>query len=63
MIVNFGNPNDFDKINDIIRDKDIFIRDTVTMGLPLMINRLLWNNAFLHFSHHMATMEGGDHNK
>ena len=66
MVVNLlGNPNDFDKINTIIADKDIFIfedncesmgaeykkRQTGTFGLVGTFSTF--------FSHHMATMEGG----
>ena len=57
MIVNLlGNPNDFDKINNIIKAKDILlIEDNCeSMGLLLMINRqellVLWE-LFLLFTH------------
>ena len=60
-----GNPNDFDAINMIIKDKDIFIfednceslgaeykgRQTGTFGLIGTFST--------YFSHHISTMEGG----
>jgi len=60
-----GNPNDFDAINKIIKDKDIFIfednceslgaeykgRQTGTFGLIGTFST--------YFSHHISTMEGG----
>jgi len=60
-----GNPNDFDVINDLIMDKDIFIledncesmgaeykgKQTGTFGVVGTFSTF--------FSHHMATMEGG----
>ena len=66
MVVNLlGNPNDFDIINNLIKDKDIFIfedncesmgaeykgRQTGTFGVMGTFSTF--------FSHHMATMEGG----
>jgi CDP-4-dehydro-6-deoxyglucose reductase, E1 len=66
MVVNLlGNPNDFDIINDLIKDKDIFIfedncesmgaeykgKQTGTFGIVGTFSTF--------FSHHMATMEGG----
>jgi CDP-6-deoxy-D-xylo-4-hexulose-3-dehydrase len=66
MVVNLlGNPNDFDVINGLIKDKDIFIledncesmgaeykgRQTGTFGIMSTFSTF--------FSHHMATMEGG----
>jgi CDP-6-deoxy-D-xylo-4-hexulose-3-dehydrase len=66
MAVNLlGNPNDFDVINNLIKDKDIFIledncesmgaeykgRQTGTFGIMSTFSTF--------FSHHMATMEGG----
>ena len=66
MAVNLlGNPNDFDVINNLIKDKDIFIfedncesmgaeyngKQTGTFGLVGTFSTF--------FSHHMATMEGG----
>lgn len=60
-----GNPNNFDVINDLIKDKDIFIfedncesmgaeykgKQTGTFGVVGTFSTF--------FSHHMATMEGG----
>jgi len=66
MAVNLlGNPNDFDVINNLIKDKDIFIfedncesmgaeykgQQTGTFGVVSTFSTF--------FSHHMATMEGG----
>jgi CDP-4-dehydro-6-deoxyglucose reductase, E1 len=66
MTVNLlGNPNDFDVINNLIKDKDIFIfedncesmgaeykgQQTGTFGIVSTFSTF--------FSHHMATMEGG----
>lgn len=66
MVVNLlGNPNDFDAIEKMIHDKDIFLledncesmgaiykgRQTGTFGLMGTFSTF--------FSHHMATMEGG----
>ena len=66
MVVNLlGNPNDFDVINSLIKDKDIFIfedncesmgaeykgKQTGTFGVVGTFSTF--------FSHHMATMEGG----
>jgi len=66
MVVNLlGNPNDFDVINSLIHDRDIFIvedncesmgaiykgRQTGTFGILSTFSTF--------FSHHMATMEGG----
>ena len=66
MAVNLlGNPNDFDVINNLIKDKDIFIfedncesmgaeykgQQTGTFGVVGTFSTF--------FSHHMATMEGG----
>ena len=66
MAVNLlGNPNDFDVINNLIKDKDIFIfedncesmgaeykgKQTGTFGIVGTFSTF--------FSHHMATMEGG----
>ena len=66
MVVNLlGNPNDFDVINSLIKDKDIFIfedncesmgaeykgKQTGTFGIVSTFSTF--------FSHHMATMEGG----
>ncbi len=66
MVVNLlGNPNDFDVINGLIKDTDIFIfedncesmgaeykgKQTGTFGIVSTFSTF--------FSHHMATMEGG----
>ena len=66
MVVNLlGNPNDFNTINNLIKDTDIFIledncesmgaqyqgRQTGTFGIMGTFSTF--------FSHHMATMEGG----
>ena len=66
MVVNLlGNSNDFDVINNLIKDKDIFIfedncesmgaeyngKQTGTFGIVGTFSTF--------FSHHMATMEGG----
>jgi len=66
MAVNLlGNPNDFDVIENLIKDKDIFIfedncesmgaeykgKQTGTFGIVSTFSTF--------FSHHMATMEGG----
>jgi CDP-6-deoxy-D-xylo-4-hexulose-3-dehydrase len=66
MVVNIlGNPNDFDVIRSLIKDKDIFIfedncesmgaeykgKQTGTFGIVGTYSTF--------FSHHMATMEGG----
>lgn len=66
MVVNLlGNPNDFDAINEMIKDKDIILledncesmgaeykgRQTGTFGVMGTFSTF--------FSHHMATMEGG----
>jgi len=66
MIVNLlGNPNDFDKISEFIKNKDIFIiedncesmgaeykgKQTGTFGLMGTFSSF--------FSHHISTMEGG----
>ena len=60
-----GNPNDFDTINDIIGDKDIYLlednceslgakyKDKYVGGIGLM------GSFSTFFSHHISTMEGG----
>uniref|UniRef100_UPI0040486311 DegT/DnrJ/EryC1/StrS family aminotransferase n=1 Tax=Aliarcobacter sp. TaxID=2321116 RepID=UPI0040486311 len=62
MVVNLlGNPNDFDKINEIIKDKDIFILES--MGAEYKDKQAgtfgIMGTFSTFFSHHMATMEGG----
>ena len=66
MIVNLlGNPNDFDKINDIIRDKDIFLIEDNCESMGATFNGKqagtfgIMGTFSTFFSHHMATMEGG----
>jgi CDP-6-deoxy-D-xylo-4-hexulose-3-dehydrase len=66
MTVNLlGNPNDFDKINEIIKDKDIILLEDncESMGAEYK-GRLTGTFGIMgtfstFFSHHMATMEGG----
>ncbi len=66
MVVNLlGNPNDFDKINQIIKDKDIFILEDncESMGAEYKGKQAgtfgIMGTFSTFFSHHMATMEGG----
>lgn len=66
MAVNLlGNPNDFDKINEIIKDKDIFIFEDncESMGAEYKGKQAgtfgIMGTFSTFFSHHMATMEGG----
>tara|TARA_B100000767_G_C19745645_1_gene528368 strand:- start:154 stop:1314 length:1161 start_codon:yes stop_codon:yes gene_type:complete len=66
MVVNLlGNPNDFDKINNIINGKDIIlIEDNCESMGALFNNKQTGTYGILgtfstFFSHHMATMEGG----
>jgi CDP-6-deoxy-D-xylo-4-hexulose-3-dehydrase len=66
MAVNLlGNPNDFDKINEIIKDKDIFILEDncESMGAEYKGKQAgtfgVMGTFSTFFSHHMATMEGG----
>jgi CDP-4-dehydro-6-deoxyglucose reductase, E1 len=66
MAVNLlGNPNDFDKINEIIKDKDIFILEDncESMGAEYQNKQTgtfgVMGTFSTFFSHHMATMEGG----
>jgi len=66
MAVNLlGNPNDFDKINKIIKDKDIFILEDncESMGAEYKDKQTgtfgIMGTYSTFFSHHMATMEGG----
>jgi CDP-6-deoxy-D-xylo-4-hexulose-3-dehydrase len=66
MAVNLlGNPNDFDVINDLIKDKDIFIFEDncESMGAEYKGRQAgtfgVMGTFSTFFSHHMATMEGG----
>lgn len=66
MVVNLlGNPNDFDFINEIIKDKEIIlIEDNCeSMGAEYKGKQAgtfgLMGTFSTFFSHHMATMEGG----
>ena len=66
MIVNLlGNPNDFDKINAIIEDKDIFLIEDNCESMGATFNGQqagtfgVMGTFSTFFSHHMATMEGG----
>jgi CDP-6-deoxy-D-xylo-4-hexulose-3-dehydrase len=66
MVVNLlGNPNDFDIINEIIKDKDIIILEDncESMGAEYKSKQTgtfgIMGTFSTFFSHHMATMEGG----
>jgi len=66
MVVNLlGNPNDFIKIDKIIKDKDIFILEDncESMGAEYRGKQAgtfgVMGTFSTFFSHHMATMEGG----
>lgn len=66
MVVNLlGNPNDFDLINEMIKDTDVFlIEDNCeSMGAEYKGKQAgtfgLMGTFSTFFSHHMATMEGG----
>jgi len=66
MAVNLlGNPNDFDKINDIINDKNIFLLEDncESMGAEYKGKQAgtfgIMGTFSTFFSHHIATMEGG----
>lgn len=66
MVVNLlGNPNDFDTINTMIKDKDIFILEDncESMGAEYKGEQTgtfgVMGTFSTFFSHHMATMEGG----
>ena len=66
MVVNLlGNPNDFDCINEIIKDKDIIILEDncESMGAEYKGKQAgtfgIMGTFSTFFSHHMATMEGG----
>ncbi len=66
MVVNLlGNPNDFDTINDMIKDKNIFILEDNCESMGAEYNSKqtgtfgIMGTFSTFFSHHMATMEGG----
>ncbi len=66
MVVNLlGNPNDFDIINEIIKDKDIIVLEDncESMGAEYKGKQAgtfgIMGTFSTFFSHHMATMEGG----
>ncbi|MDA7818261.1 DegT/DnrJ/EryC1/StrS family aminotransferase [Sulfurimonas sp.] len=66
MVVNLlGNPNDFDAINKMIEDKNIFILEDncESMGAEYKGKQAgtfgVMGTFSTFFSHHMATMEGG----
>ena len=66
MVVNLlGNPNNFDKINNIIKDKDIFILEDNCESMGATFNGQqagtfgIMGTFSTFFSHHIATMEGG----
>ena len=66
MVVNLlGNPNDFDKINEIIKNTNIFILEDncESMGAEYKGKQTgtfgVMGTFSTFFSHHMATMEGG----
>lgn len=66
MVVNLlGNPNDFDAINAIIKDKDILLLEDncESMGAEYKGKQAgtfgIMGTFSTFFSHHMATMEGG----
>lgn len=60
-----GNPNDFDTINDIIGDKDIYLLEDNCESLGAKYNDKyvggigLMGSFSTFFSHHISTMEGG----
>lgn len=66
MVVNLlGNPNDFDKINYLIKDKDIFLLEDNCESMGATFNGKhagtfgIMGTFSTFFSHHIATMEGG----
>lgn len=66
MIVNLlGNPNDFDEINAVIKDKDILLLEDNCESMGATYNGKqagtfgIMGTFSTFFSHHMATMEGG----
>lgn len=60
-----GNPNDFDAINALIKDKDIFILEDNCESMGATFNGKqagthgIMGTFSSFFSHHIATMEGG----
>lgn len=60
-----GNPNDFDKINELIKDKNIILLEDNCESLGATFENKksgsfgLMGTYSTFFSHHMATMEGG----
>jgi len=60
-----GNPNDYDRINDIIGDRDIFVLEDNCESMGSTINGKqagtfgIMGTYSSFFSHHIATMEGG----
>jgi CDP-6-deoxy-D-xylo-4-hexulose-3-dehydrase len=66
MVVNLlGNPNDFDVIKKLVKDKDIFILEDNCESMGAEYKRKqagtfgIMGTFSTFFSHHMATMEGG----
>ena len=66
MVVNLlGNPNDFDVVNNLIKDKDIFILEDNCESLGAEYKRKqtgtfgIMSTFSTFFSHHISTMEGG----
>jgi CDP-6-deoxy-D-xylo-4-hexulose-3-dehydrase len=66
MIVNLlGNPNDFDLINEIIKDKEIILIEDNCESMGALYKEQqagtfgIMGTFSTFFSHHMATMEGG----
>jgi len=66
MVVNLlGNPNDFDVINNLIKDKDVFIFEDncESLGAEYKGKQAgtfgIMGTFSTFFSHHIATMEGG----
>ena len=66
MVVNLlGNPNDFDKINNIIKGRNIFLVEDNCESMGATYNNMqsgtfgIMGTFSTFFSHHMATMEGG----
>jgi CDP-6-deoxy-D-xylo-4-hexulose-3-dehydrase len=66
MVVNLlGNPNNFDEINNIIKDKDVFLIEDNCESMGATFNGQqagtfgVMGTFSTFFSHHMATMEGG----
>lgn len=60
-----GNPNDFEKINDLVKDKEIIILEDNCESLGAEFNEKkagtygLMGTFSSFFSHHISTMEGG----